>query len=289
MDRRSGRARLAAGRRARGLPPVGLGPGRGRALVGHRRGHRRHRRSPACTRPTPTSVGDDALLDARRRLLGVALRPAGDRLPADQGLTDEPSIAVVVQQLVASERSGVMFTADPSTGDRDHVVIEAAFGLGEVVVGGQVEPDTYVARQGRSPPAPGPHRPQGATGCTPTATAASNASRPPSSDAPPPGAHRRRGRRPGRARASRSRPTTATAPGHRVGHRRRHDLPRAGPAHHHPRRGRGPKPPRPRPAATVLLRGLAASPGSASGRVRVLRSPGRGRPAPGRRGARRAA
>ena len=37
-----------------------------------------------------------------------------------------------------------MFTADPSTGDRDRIVIEAAFGLGEVVVGGQVEPDTYV-------------------------------------------------------------------------------------------------------------------------------------------------
>ena len=37
-----------------------------------------------------------------------------------------------------------MFTADPATGDRDRVVIEAAFGLGEVVVGGQVEPDTYV-------------------------------------------------------------------------------------------------------------------------------------------------
>ena len=37
-----------------------------------------------------------------------------------------------------------MFTADPATGDRDSLVIEAAFGLGEVVVGGQVEPDTYV-------------------------------------------------------------------------------------------------------------------------------------------------
>jgi pyruvate,water dikinase len=38
-----------------------------------------------------------------------------------------------------------MFTADPSTGATDRVVVEAAFGLGEVVVGGQVEPDTYVA------------------------------------------------------------------------------------------------------------------------------------------------
>lgn len=63
---------------------------------------------------------------------------------ATRGLTDEPAIAVVVQRMVDSDASGVMFTADPATGDRDSVVIEAAYGLGEVVVGGQVEPDTYV-------------------------------------------------------------------------------------------------------------------------------------------------
>ncbi|HJL15252.1 MAG TPA: phosphoenolpyruvate synthase [Sandaracinaceae bacterium LLY-WYZ-13_1] len=61
-----------------------------------------------------------------------------------QGIHEEPAIAVVVQRMVDSERSGVMFTADPSTGDRSKVVVEGAFGLGEVVVGGQVEPDTYV-------------------------------------------------------------------------------------------------------------------------------------------------
>jgi pyruvate,water dikinase len=63
---------------------------------------------------------------------------------ASQGIADEPAIAVVVQRMIDAERSGVMFTADPATGDRDRVVIEAAVGLGEVVVGGQVEPDTYV-------------------------------------------------------------------------------------------------------------------------------------------------
>ena len=62
----------------------------------------------------------------------------------DKELTAEPAIAVVVQEMVPSERSGVMFTVDPSTGETDHIVIEAAFGQGEVVVSGQVEPDTYV-------------------------------------------------------------------------------------------------------------------------------------------------
>ncbi|MFI5045981.1 MAG: phosphoenolpyruvate synthase [Acidimicrobiia bacterium] len=63
---------------------------------------------------------------------------------AARGIRDEPAIAVVVQLMVEAERSGVMFTADPSTSDRTRIVIEGAYGLGEVVVGGQVEPDTYV-------------------------------------------------------------------------------------------------------------------------------------------------
>lgn len=66
-----------------------------------------------------------------------------------QGMEEEPSLAVVVQKMVSSARSGVMFTADPSTSDTSRIVIEGAFGLGEVVVGGQVEPDTYaLSKQG---------------------------------------------------------------------------------------------------------------------------------------------
>ena len=63
---------------------------------------------------------------------------------ASNGMDEEPAIAVVIQRMVDSERSGVAFTADPSTGDRNHIVVEAAFGLGEVVVSGAIEPDTYL-------------------------------------------------------------------------------------------------------------------------------------------------
>jgi pyruvate,water dikinase len=63
---------------------------------------------------------------------------------ASQQVLDEPLLAVAVQSMVTAERSGVLFTTDPTTGDAAHLVIEAAFGLGEVVVSGQVEPDTYV-------------------------------------------------------------------------------------------------------------------------------------------------
>ena len=89
-------------------------------------------------------VGDDDLLDAVRRCW-VSL--FGDRVVsyrASQGIDLEPALAVIVQCMVDSDRSGVMFTADPSTADTDRLVIEGAFGLGEVVVGGEVEPDTYV-------------------------------------------------------------------------------------------------------------------------------------------------
>lgn len=63
---------------------------------------------------------------------------------ASKGLHEEPAIAVVVQRMVASDRSGVLFTSDPTTGDLGQMLIESAYGLGEVVVGGQVEPDTFV-------------------------------------------------------------------------------------------------------------------------------------------------
>jgi pyruvate,water dikinase len=56
---------------------------------------------------------------------------------------DEPVIAVVVQKMVNSDKAGVMFTANPSNKNLASLVIEGAFGLGEVVVGGQVSPDYY--------------------------------------------------------------------------------------------------------------------------------------------------
>ena len=52
-------------------------------------------------------------------------------------------MAVVVQKMVSSDISGVMFTSDPVTGE-DHTVIEASWGLGESIVSGLVTPDRYV-------------------------------------------------------------------------------------------------------------------------------------------------
>ncbi|MGW0480900.1 PEP/pyruvate-binding domain-containing protein [Nonomuraea sp. NPDC003214] len=90
-------------------------------------------------------VGEQALLDAVRRCWGslwtdraLAYR---DRLGIDHG---EVRIAVVVQRMVEAEAAGVMFTADPVTGERGHLVVDASAGLGEAVVSGLVTPDHYV-------------------------------------------------------------------------------------------------------------------------------------------------
>lgn len=54
------------------------------------------------------------------------------------------SVAVVVQKLIEAEVAGVCFTVHPVTKDKNQIVIEAGYGLGEAVVGGKVTPDTYV-------------------------------------------------------------------------------------------------------------------------------------------------
>jgi len=57
------------------------------------------------------------------------------------------SVAVVVQAMVQSEISGICFTVHPVTQDRNQMVIEAGFGLGEAIVSGSVTPDTYVVHK----------------------------------------------------------------------------------------------------------------------------------------------
>ncbi|MBW1895901.1 MAG: phosphoenolpyruvate synthase [Deltaproteobacteria bacterium] len=60
---------------------------------------------------------------------------------------DEVLISVAVQQMVFSAASGVMFTIEPVGGDKDKVVIDASWGLGEAIVSGQVTPDEYLVQK----------------------------------------------------------------------------------------------------------------------------------------------
>jgi rifampicin phosphotransferase len=90
-------------------------------------------------------VGETALLDAVRRCWGSLWTERAIAYRRRQQIHSENlRIAVVVQQMVDAELAGVMFTANPVTGERDEVVIDASPGLGEAVVSGLVSPDHYV-------------------------------------------------------------------------------------------------------------------------------------------------
>ncbi|KKR39265.1 MAG: Phosphoenolpyruvate synthase, partial [Candidatus Woesebacteria bacterium GW2011_GWB1_40_101] len=56
-------------------------------------------------------------------------------------------ISVIVQKMIQSEASGVIFTIDPVTNEKDRIVIEAVWGLGEMIVQGSVVPDKYVVQK----------------------------------------------------------------------------------------------------------------------------------------------
>jgi len=56
-------------------------------------------------------------------------------------------ISVIVQKMIQSDASGVMFSIDPVTNEKDRIVIEAVWGLGEMIVQGSVIPDKYVVQK----------------------------------------------------------------------------------------------------------------------------------------------
>lgn len=63
---------------------------------------------------------------------------------AQKGALADTRMAVVVQEMACAEKSGVLFTIDPVSKSRDHLVVEAVFGLGEGIVSGLLTPDHYV-------------------------------------------------------------------------------------------------------------------------------------------------
>jgi len=93
-------------------------------------------------------VGADAILRAVTRCWDSAYSERALDYRRQQGLSVERvRLAVLVQQLVASDVSAVVFSANPVTGNRDEVMINASWGLGESIVGGTVTPDTFVVRK----------------------------------------------------------------------------------------------------------------------------------------------
>lgn len=94
-------------------------------------------------------VSAHGLLDAITHVRASGHTASARAYRAKAGVAGEPRVAVVVQRLVRAELAGVLFTRCPTTG-KDERVIEAARGLGEVVVAGLVNPEHLrLGRDGR--------------------------------------------------------------------------------------------------------------------------------------------
>jgi pyruvate,water dikinase len=87
--------------------------------------------------------GGDEVLEAVKRCWASLWTGRAMGYRERQGIRPEDvSMAVVVQRLIPADAAGVLFTANPVTGARDELIINAAWGLGEAIVSGRVTPDT---------------------------------------------------------------------------------------------------------------------------------------------------
>lgn len=93
--------------------------------------------------------GEEALVQAVHECWASLFEPRAIYYRVQHGFEHlKVGIAVVVQRMVQSTVSGTLFTADPHSGNTHRVVIEAAYGLGEALVSGEVKPDTYMVDKG---------------------------------------------------------------------------------------------------------------------------------------------
>ena len=89
--------------------------------------------------------GEAMILDAIKRCWASLWTARAIGYRARSGIAhEEVSLAVVVQELVLADAAGILFTANPLTDERDKVMINATWGLGEAIVSGQVTPDIVV-------------------------------------------------------------------------------------------------------------------------------------------------
>jgi len=90
-------------------------------------------------------VTEKNLLDCVKKCWASLFTPRAIFYRIEKGMSKtKVSVAVVVQKMVNSEVSGIAFTVHPVTQDKDQMIIEAGYGLGEAIVGGLITPDSYV-------------------------------------------------------------------------------------------------------------------------------------------------
>ena len=89
--------------------------------------------------------GSAAVVAAVKKCWASLWTPQALNYRHQNGIAQESvAMSVVVQQLIPADVAGILFTANPATGERSEMVINASYGLGEAVVSGQITPDTFI-------------------------------------------------------------------------------------------------------------------------------------------------
>ncbi len=89
-------------------------------------------------------IGSGNLFNSIKLCWSSLFSPEAIYYRRNRGISGLPLMAVVVQRMVDPEKSGIIFTANPSTNDINRMVIEGSWGLGESIVSGIVNPDEYI-------------------------------------------------------------------------------------------------------------------------------------------------
>jgi len=91
---------------------------------------------------------EKTLLDKVRECWASLFTPRAIFYRFEKNLQKEKiSVAVVIQKMINSERSGIAFSVHPVTQNKDHLIIEAGLGLGESIVSGAITPDSHVVHK----------------------------------------------------------------------------------------------------------------------------------------------
>lgn len=94
---------------------------------------------------TYLNVDEKNLIESIKECWASLFTPRAIFYAFEKGLYKQKnSVAVVIQKMVQSEVSGIVFTVHPVTEDKKYMLVEAGYGLGEAIVGGEITPDSYV-------------------------------------------------------------------------------------------------------------------------------------------------
>lgn len=94
---------------------------------------------------TYLNTTQDLLLENVKKCWASLFTPRAIFYRFEKGLGESNvSVAVVVQEMIESEKAGIAFSVHPVTQDKNQMIIEAGFGLGESIVSGAITPDSYI-------------------------------------------------------------------------------------------------------------------------------------------------